>query len=98
MMYPSPEKRFVKANRLTIIVLFLVSAAGGIVRSTGREMGCTEWARSVHRVIPPTDVSKMPEAYEQHYIEGRQKKNERFVNMVEFFGNKEAADKVRHDK
>lgn len=97
-MYPAGEKRFIKANRFTIIVLFLVIIAGGVVRSTGSGMGCPDWPKCFNRIIPPTHVSQLPEGYEQQYIDGREKKNQRFANIVAFFGSKEAADKIRHDK
>ncbi|NGF57666.1 heme A synthase [Parapusillimonas sp. SGNA-6] len=97
-MYPPSEKRFIKTNRLTIIVLFLVIAAGGIVRSTGSGMGCPDWPKCFNRIIPPTDVSQLPEGYEEHYIDIRVKKNERFAKLVAFFGYPEMADKIRHDE
>lgn len=97
-MYPATEKRFIKVNRFTIIFLFLVIIAGGVVRSTGSGMGCPDWPKCFNRIIPPTHVSQLPEGYEQQYIEGREKKNQRFANIVEFFGSKETADKIRHDE
>ena len=97
-MYPAGEKRFINVNRFTIIVLFLVIIAGGVVRSTGSGMGCPDWPKCFNRVIPPTDVSQLPEGYEQHYIDGRVKKNQRFANMIDFFGYAEMANKIRHDE
>ncbi|GAA4133795.1 hypothetical protein GCM10022216_06160 [Sphingobacterium kyonggiense] len=97
-MYPAAEKRFIRINKITIFVLFIVIAAGGIVRSTGSGMGCPDWPKCFNRIIPPTDVSQLPQGYEQHYVEGRIKKNERFANMIEFFGYKNLADQIRHDE
>lgn len=97
-MLPPAEKRFLLINKITIIALFLLILAGGVVRSTGSGMGCPDWPKCFDRLVPPTAVSQLPEGYEEKYIAGRKAKNERFANALERFGRTELADRIRHDE
>ena len=97
-MYLPAERRFIMVNRITIVVLYIVILAGGIVRSTGSGMGCPDWPKCFNRFIPPTHVSQLPDNYEQEYIEGRAEKNERFAQYLDKLGFKELALKIRNDE
>ncbi|MFT6849873.1 MAG: cytochrome c oxidase assembly protein subunit 15 [Sphingobacteriales bacterium] len=51
----------------TIVVLYLLILAGGVVRSSGAGMGCPDWPKCFDRIVPPTHVDELPANYQEIY-------------------------------
>ena len=66
MMY----KQLQRWTRISLIVVYLVIAAGATVRMTGSGMGCPDWPKCFGYFIPPTDAAQLEWKPNTKYSEG----------------------------
>ncbi len=62
---------FRKLAKISLILVYLVIAAGAVVRMTGSGMGCPDWPKCFGYYIPPTEASELEWEPNREYKKGQ---------------------------
>ena len=65
------ENKFRISVKASLILVYLVIAAGAIVRMTGSGMGCPDWPKCFGYWIPPTERAQLDWKADQEYRKGQ---------------------------